>query len=135
MYENFTAIPSPEWIEKSVIYELHIRAFTDDGFNGLTDKIDYFKNLGINTLWLMPFNEVGHEGRLGKYGDPYAERFYSFITLISTAFQEMLYEPSSILEGRTNVHSQFGRIGFIIMKQSYIDCPNRKRFIKFVLIQ
>lgn len=78
MYENFTAIQSPEWIKKSVIYELHLRAVTENGFNGLTEKIDYFKKMGINTLWLMPFNEVGQEGRLGKYGDPYAVKdFYS----------------------------------------------------------
>ncbi|WP_233568127.1 alpha-amylase family glycosyl hydrolase [Cohnella faecalis] len=78
MYENFTALSSPEWLKKSVIYELHLRAYTDNGFRGLADQIDYFKELGINTLWLMPFNEVGHERRIGKYGDPYAVKdFYS----------------------------------------------------------
>ncbi|MFC5529526.1 alpha-amylase family glycosyl hydrolase [Cohnella yongneupensis] len=78
MYENFTALSSPEWIKKSVIYELHLRAYTETGFRGLSDKINYFKELGINTLWLMPFNEVGHERRIGKYGDPYAVKdFYS----------------------------------------------------------
>ncbi|MFD0697403.1 alpha-amylase family glycosyl hydrolase [Paenibacillus sp. GCM10027628] len=78
MYENFTAIQSPEWLKKSVIYELHLRAFTENGFRGLTEKINYFKKMGINTLWLMPFNEVGREGRIGKYGDPYAVKdFYS----------------------------------------------------------
>ncbi|WP_245237675.1 alpha-amylase family glycosyl hydrolase [Paenibacillus ihuae] len=78
MYENFMALPSPEWIKKSVIYELHLRAFTDTGFRGLADKISYFKELGINTLWLMPFNEVGQERRIGTYGDPYAVKdFYS----------------------------------------------------------
>jgi cyclomaltodextrinase len=78
MYENFTALQSPEWLKKAVIYELHIRAFTENGFNGLADKIDYFKKLGVNALWLMPFNEVGQEGRIGAYGDPYAVKdFYS----------------------------------------------------------
>ncbi|WP_261301409.1 alpha-amylase family glycosyl hydrolase [Paenibacillus andongensis] len=78
MFENFTAIPSPEWLKKSVIYELHLRGFTENGFNGLTNKIDYFKKMGINTLWLMPFNEVGLIGRLGEFGDPYAVKdFYS----------------------------------------------------------
>lgn len=76
MYENFTALPSPEWIKKSVIYELHLRAYTDNGFRGLADKINYFKELGINTIWLMPFNEVGHERRIGKNGDPYAVKDY-----------------------------------------------------------
>ncbi|MUT64738.1 alpha-amylase family glycosyl hydrolase [Paenibacillus sp. NEAU-GSW1] len=78
MYENFTALSSPEWLKKSVIYELHLRAFTENGFRGLAEKLNYFKKMGINTLWLMPFNEVGHERRVGKYGDPYAVKdFYS----------------------------------------------------------
>ncbi|MDG0795074.1 alpha-amylase family glycosyl hydrolase [Cohnella ginsengisoli] len=78
MYENFTARSSPEWMKRSVIYELHLRAFTNGGFRGLTDRIGYLKELGINTLWLMPFNEVGQERRIGKYGDPYAVKdFYS----------------------------------------------------------
>ncbi|NQX62140.1 alpha-amylase family glycosyl hydrolase [Paenibacillus qinlingensis] len=77
MYANYTALASPDWIKKAVIYELHVRAFTKNGFNGLTNQIAYFKKLGVNTLWLMPFNEVGLEGRIGKYGDPYAVKdFY-----------------------------------------------------------
>lgn len=78
MYDHFTAIKSPEWLQKSVIYQLHTRAFTNNGFKGLSEKIDYFKDMGINTLWLMPFHEIGDQGRIGKYGDPYAVKdFYS----------------------------------------------------------
>ncbi|MDQ0195558.1 alpha-amylase family glycosyl hydrolase [Paenibacillus wynnii] len=78
MYNHFKAIESPEWIQKAVIYQLHSRAFTDNGFRGLSEKIDYFKDMGINTLWLMPFHEVGVQGRIGEYGDPYAVKdFYS----------------------------------------------------------
>jgi maltose alpha-D-glucosyltransferase/alpha-amylase len=51
----------PLWYKDAVIYELHVRAFYDsngDGigdFAGLTEKLDYLKDLGINTLWLLPF--------------------------------------------------------------------------------
>ncbi|WP_419874227.1 alpha-amylase family glycosyl hydrolase [Candidatus Pristimantibacillus sp. PTI5] len=76
MYENFQAIESPEWLKKAVIYELHLRAFNDNGFNGLADKMDYLKELGVNTLWIMPFHEVGEEKRIGEYGDPYAVKDY-----------------------------------------------------------
>ncbi|CAH1201402.1 1,4-alpha-glucan branching enzyme GlgB [Paenibacillus plantiphilus] len=92
MYENFTALPSPEWLKKSVIYELHLRAYTDTGFRGLADKLDYFKEMGINTLWLMPFNEVGHERRIGKYGDPYAVKdFYSIDPQFGTKDDVLLF--------------------------------------------
>ncbi|MDX1387055.1 MAG: maltose alpha-D-glucosyltransferase, partial [bacterium] len=51
----------PLWYQDAVIYELHVRSFCDsneDGigdFNGLTQKLDYLQDLGINTLWLLPF--------------------------------------------------------------------------------
>ncbi|EFM11064.1 alpha amylase catalytic region [Paenibacillus curdlanolyticus YK9] len=92
MYENFTALSSPEWLRKSVIYELHLRAFGETGFQGLADKIGYFKELGINALWLMPFHEVGHERRIGKYGDPYAVKdFYSIDPQFGTKEDLLLF--------------------------------------------
>lgn len=51
----------PLWFKDSVIYELSVRSFYDsnaDGigdFPGLIQKLDYLEDLGINTLWLLPF--------------------------------------------------------------------------------
>jgi maltose alpha-D-glucosyltransferase / alpha-amylase len=51
----------PLWYKDAVIYELHVRSFYDsnaDGigdFQGLIQKLDYFQELGVNTLWLLPF--------------------------------------------------------------------------------
>jgi maltose alpha-D-glucosyltransferase / alpha-amylase len=51
----------PLWFKDAVIYELHVKAFHDasgDGigdFRGLTEKLDYLKELGVDTLWLLPF--------------------------------------------------------------------------------
>ncbi|MGE0384491.1 MAG: maltose alpha-D-glucosyltransferase [Gammaproteobacteria bacterium] len=51
----------PHWYRDAVIYELHVKAFHDangDGigdFPGLADKLDYVADLGVNTLWLLPF--------------------------------------------------------------------------------
>jgi maltose alpha-D-glucosyltransferase / alpha-amylase len=50
-----------DWYKDAVIYELHVRAFfdsNDDGvgdFRGLLQKLDYLQDLGVNTLWLLPF--------------------------------------------------------------------------------
>jgi maltose alpha-D-glucosyltransferase/alpha-amylase len=52
---------NPEWFKDAIIYEVHVRAFKDsnsDGigdFKGLTESIDYFRNLGVTALWLLPF--------------------------------------------------------------------------------
>jgi maltose alpha-D-glucosyltransferase / alpha-amylase len=49
------------WYKDAVIYQLHVRTFCDsngDGvgdFRGLTGKLDYLQELGINAIWLLPF--------------------------------------------------------------------------------
>jgi maltose alpha-D-glucosyltransferase/alpha-amylase len=49
------------WFKDAIIYQLHVKAFADsnnDGigdFAGLTTKLDYLQDLGITTLWLLPF--------------------------------------------------------------------------------
>ncbi|HEY3054475.1 MAG TPA: maltose alpha-D-glucosyltransferase [Thermoanaerobaculia bacterium] len=49
------------WYKDAVIYQAHVRAFydsNDDGigdFPGLTRKLDYLQDLGVNALWLLPF--------------------------------------------------------------------------------
>jgi maltose alpha-D-glucosyltransferase/alpha-amylase len=51
----------PLWYKDAIIYELHVRAFKDsngDGigdFPGLLQKMDYFQDLGVTCLWLLPF--------------------------------------------------------------------------------
>jgi maltose alpha-D-glucosyltransferase/alpha-amylase len=49
------------WFKDAIVYQLHVKAFADsnhDGigdFAGLTDKLDYLQDLGVTTLWLLPF--------------------------------------------------------------------------------
>jgi maltose alpha-D-glucosyltransferase/alpha-amylase len=51
----------PDWYKDAVIYELHVRSYfdsNDDGigdFQGLIQKLDYIQDLGVNTIWLLPF--------------------------------------------------------------------------------
>jgi len=43
------------WIDKAVVYEIYPRAFTaQGGFLGIIERIPDMKDLGVNTLWLMP---------------------------------------------------------------------------------
>ena len=56
-----TLSEDPLWYKDAIIYELHLRGFYDsqgDGvgdFPGLTEKLDYLEDLGVTTLWLLPF--------------------------------------------------------------------------------
>ncbi|MCB5186747.1 maltose alpha-D-glucosyltransferase [Methylobacillus caricis] len=51
----------PLWYKDAVIYQVHIKSFFDannDGigdFAGLIRKLDYIAELGVNTIWLLPF--------------------------------------------------------------------------------
>jgi len=43
------------WIDDAIVYEIYPRSFSQTiGFNGVTEKIPYLKELGINTIWFMP---------------------------------------------------------------------------------
>ncbi len=74
-----TALDSDElWYKDAIIYQLHVKAFADsnnDGigdFAGLTEKLGYLQDLGVTTLWLLPFypspgRDDGYD--IADYGD------------------------------------------------------------------
>ncbi|WP_212631157.1 maltose alpha-D-glucosyltransferase [Pseudomonas sp. KB-10] len=73
-----TFLNDPQWYKDAVIYQVHVKSFFDannDGigdFQGLIDKLDYIAELGVNTLWLLPFypsprRDDGYD--IAKYND------------------------------------------------------------------
>ena len=66
------------WYKDAIVYQLHVKAFADsnnDGigdFAGLTEKLGYLQDLGVTTLWLLPFypspgRDDGYD--IADYGD------------------------------------------------------------------
>jgi maltose alpha-D-glucosyltransferase/alpha-amylase len=53
--------PEPLWYKDAIIYEAHVKTFSDsnnDGigdFQGLRQKLGYLESLGITAIWLLPF--------------------------------------------------------------------------------
>ncbi len=49
------------WFKDAIIYQVHVKTYRDsngDGigdFSGLISKLDYIRDLGVNTIWVMPF--------------------------------------------------------------------------------
>ncbi len=49
------------WFKDALIYEIHVRAFSDSNGDGIGDlvgligKLDYICNLGVTAIWLLPF--------------------------------------------------------------------------------
>jgi maltose alpha-D-glucosyltransferase/alpha-amylase len=52
--------PDQLWYKDAVFYQLHVKTYADsdaDGvgdFQGLTSKLDYLQDLGVDCLWLLP---------------------------------------------------------------------------------
>jgi alpha-amylase len=57
-----TPMVEQPWWETAIFYEIFVRSFYDtngDGigdFNGITEKLDYLQELGVNAIWLMPIH-------------------------------------------------------------------------------
>ena len=71
----------PRWLDTAVFYEIYPQSFYDtngDGIGdipGITQKLDYIRELGCNALWLnpcfaSPFGDAGYDVRLLQRGAP-----------------------------------------------------------------
>ena len=65
-------INEPKWLDNAVFYEIYPQSFNDtnaDGIgdiNGITEKLDYIKDLGCNAIWInpcfkSPFGDAGYD--------------------------------------------------------------------------
>jgi len=58
---NLENPPEKHWFDDTVMYQIYPLSFKDtneDGYgdlNGIIEKIDYVKNLGVSAVWLSPF--------------------------------------------------------------------------------
>lgn len=69
--QPFTALPE---IDDIVMYEVNLRAFSPDGdLQGVINKLDHIKSLGVNVIWLMPIYPVG---TINSVNSPYSVRDY-----------------------------------------------------------
>lgn len=70
--------PNPEVLKnETVIYEANPGLFgTDGAFVAITNRLDEFKALGVNVLWLMPVYE---QGVLNAIGSPYCVKDYKAV--------------------------------------------------------
>jgi glycosidase len=70
----FAGVPD---VQNIVMYEVNTRAFSQAGnFQGIIDRLDNIKEMGINTIWLMPIHPVGQIRSAGGLGSPYSVQNY-----------------------------------------------------------
>ena len=104
---------SPDWLRKSVIYEIFPRNFSKEGdLNAITARLDELKDLGVDALWLMPIHPIGEKMKKGSLGSPYAVRDYfainpdygtadDFKKLVAGAHQRGMKVIMDIVAGHT----------------------------------
>lgn len=65
--QNPTTFQAPK-TENIVMYEINPVAFSSSkDIQGITNKLDYLKDLGINTIWIMPIYSVGIVNSFGSF--------------------------------------------------------------------
>lgn len=90
----------PEWAYNSVIYELNIRQFSQEGnFAAVCRQLKRLKGLGVDIIWLMPIFPIGEQRRKGSLGSYYSIRDYrginpEFGTLDN--FKELLFQAHTL---------------------------------------
>jgi len=87
----------PVATEDIVMYEINPKAFsTTKNFQGITNRLDDIKALGINTIWIMPIYKVGVLKAFGSFYcvqdykgiDPSYGTMQDLKTLVNTAHQK-----------------------------------------------
>ena len=98
--------PSQYWYKSAIFYELYVRAFKDsnaDGWGdlkGVTEKLDYLQDLGVDAIWLLPISpsplrDDGYDvsdyyGILPQYGT--MDDFRELVHLAHTRNLKMIVE-------------------------------------------
>lgn len=75
--ENKSPIPTftTPAVSEVAMYEVNLAAFSGShDLAGVAARLDYLKNLGVNTIWLMPIYPVGE---VNSFGSPYCVKDYT----------------------------------------------------------
>ena len=60
--DSLISLEASDWYKDAVVYQIYIRSFQDSNNDGIGDipgivsRLDYLKSLGVQVLWLSPFN-------------------------------------------------------------------------------
>ncbi|WP_320128646.1 alpha-amylase family glycosyl hydrolase [uncultured Sphaerochaeta sp.] len=103
----------PKWLENSVFYEIYPQSFNDtngDGIgdiNGITEKLDYIKDLGCNAIWVnpcfdSPFMDAGYDVRDYKKVAPRYGTNEDLVRCFSEAHKRDMHILLDLVPGHTS---------------------------------
>lgn len=69
-----------QWKHTTNIYEVNIRQYTSEGtFAAFEKHLPRLKEMGVETIWLMPITPISEKNKKGVLGSPYACNDYTKI--------------------------------------------------------
>ncbi|MFO0571252.1 MAG: alpha-amylase family glycosyl hydrolase [Polyangiaceae bacterium] len=109
----------PDWYRHALFYEVFVRSYQDsngDGIGdlaGLTSKLDYLKELGIDAIWLMPifptpFKDSGYDISDYRGVNPDYGTLADFDALVAAAHERKIRVIMDLVLNHTsNQHAWF----------------------------
>lgn len=122
----------PKWLNDAVFYEIYPQSFNDtngDGIgdiNGITEKLDYIRDLGCNALWLnpcfdSPFKDAGYDVRDYKKVAPRYGTNDDLFRLFDEAHKRNMHVFLDLVPGHTSEEHEWFRKSRKQEKNEYSD--------------
>jgi len=107
---------SPAWVKNAVFYQIYPQSYKDSNGDGIGDiqgvieKLDYIKSIGVNTLWFnplfkSPFKDAGYDITDFYQVDPRYGSNSDLVTLINEAHKRGLRVCLDLVAGHTSDQS------------------------------
>jgi alpha-glucosidase len=120
------------WWNQAVFYEIYIRSFqdsNDDGIgdlNGITSRLDYLQDLGVNALWITPFYpspqvDFGYDVADHENVDPLFGTLADFDRLVSEAHRREIRIVIDVVLNHTSDQHPFFQASRTSRASAYRD--------------
>ncbi len=122
----------PDWLKKSVFYEVYPQSFYDtngDGIGdieGIIEKLDYISGLGCNAVWInpcfdSPFMDAGYDVRNYKLVAPRYGTNDDLCRLFETAHKKGMKIVLDLVPGHTSEEHEWFKKSMLPEKNEYTN--------------
>ena len=122
----------PKWLDNAVFYEIYPQSFNDtnaDGIgdiNGITEKLDYIKDLGCNAIWVnpcfkSPFGDAGYDVEDYYMVAPRYGTNEDLANLFKEAHKRDMHILLDLVPGHTSVQHEWFKQSMKAEKNEFTD--------------
>lgn len=122
----------PKWLDNAVFYEIYPQSFNDtnsDGIgdiNGITEKLDYIKELGCTAIWinpcfLSPFGDAGYDVADYCTVAPRYGTNEDLVNLFNEAHKREMHVILDLVPGHTSIEHEWFKKSQLPERNEYSD--------------